>query len=118
MDMTISELNAELIKTSRTIATKSNEVDKARYEYLMAKDEYELKYSLEMDTLKTANSDLTQTDLKSKATIKTMQQKLDMRIKDAKYHSLLSDLKALNSMLESLQEVSYNMRAELRLTRN
>lgn len=115
-DMTISEINANLIKISKDIAIKSNEIDIARSEYLQAKDEYEHEYSKSVIFCKTTDPNATQTDIKAMAIDKTYQKKLDMRVKEAKYRSLMSGLKSLRDQLESLYETSYNIRAELRLT--
>lgn len=108
------KLNTELFNTSKKIAEKSNEIETARSEYLSAKDEYERDYSLALLTTKTKNPEMTQSEIKAEGICQVYNKKLNMRITEAKYRRLVSELKSLNSMLESLTEVSYNLRQELK----
>jgi len=109
-----AKLNLTLYETSKKIAEKSNEIESARLEYLTEKDEYERDYSMALLTTKTKNPDMTQTDIKAEAVCQVYNKKLAMRTVEAKYRRLMSELKALNTMLESLTEVSYNLRQELK----
>lgn len=110
------KLNTTLYETSKKIAEKSNEIETARLDYLTEKDEYDRDYSMALLTTKTKNPEMTQTDIKAEATCQVYEKKLAMRTKEAKYRRLMAELKALRDMLESLQEISYNLRQEMKST--
>lgn len=110
------KLNIELFNVSKQIAEKSNELETARSGYLCKKDEYERNYSMALLQIKTKSPDATQTDIKAEAICQTYQDKLNMRVAEAKYRRLVVELSSLNSMLETLREVSFNARAEAKLT--
>ena len=111
-----AKLNTELFTTSKKIAEKSNEIESARGEYLAAKDIYERDYSMALLTTKTKNPEMTQSEIKAEAICQVYETKLAMRVKEATYRRLMSELRNLNTMLESLTEVSYNARVEFKNT--
>jgi len=114
MSADFQKLNTELFTTSKKIAEKSNEIESARTEYLGAKDKYERDYSMNLLLTKTKNPEMTQSEIKAESICKVYELKLAMRVKESAYRRLMSELKSLNTLLESLQEISYNSRIEMK----
>lgn len=110
-----TEVNQDLARIAQELETKGAELEAAREAYLLKKAEYENAFAAEMLHSKLANPEMTQTDIKAKATTATHKLHLDLVIAECAYKRLSNQIRNMRDRLEALREVSFNLRKEASL---
>ncbi|MDD4892369.1 MAG: hypothetical protein PHH73_00020 [Candidatus Rickettsiella isopodorum] len=110
----ITKLNNDLISAYGQIEIKSNELETARENHLLKKAQYENEFSKIILLTKVKNPDMAQGDLKATAICICYELQLDSIKSEAKYKRLLGDIKSLRDKLDSLKEIGYNLRREIK----
>ena len=110
------KLSVELSNTAKEIQLKDGLVEAARLTYLTAKAEHERASAKALIETKLRNPEMTQTDIKAESVVISYDAKISAIIAESAYKKLVGELKALRDKLETLREISFNLRCEAKLT--
>ena len=109
-------LSTELYQAAKEIQIKDGLVEAARLVYLTAKADYERDKAKALIETKLRNPEMTQTDVNAESVVISYDSKITAVKAESAYKKLVGELKALRDKLTALQECSYNLRQEARLT--
>lgn len=111
--MDLIEVNNSIAETVDAITKVSAEMVELRCQRDFKKAEYENELSRTIIEQKLLDSDATQTDLKALAASLTYKIRLEYLTTNSQYMRKKNELNSLQTKLEGLEEISYNMRKEL-----
>jgi hypothetical protein len=111
--MELIDVNNSIAETVEAITKIGSEVTELRCQRDFKKAEYENELARTLLEQKLLNSEATQTDLKALAASMNYKIRLEYLTINSQYMRKKNELLSLQTKLEGLEEISYNIRKEL-----